>query len=82
MPGLPMKATGTGTAEPQIPQPLPRDRRDITLAEQGEAGGTTGCSEAPQMLSHQACCILNGSFCSLLSGKRDYGPGSSVPLLQ
>lgn len=33
------------------------------------------------MLSHQVCCILDGSFSSLLPKKRDHGTGSSVPLL-
>lgn len=35
----------------------------------GRAGGITGCSKAPQMLSHQACCILEGYFCSAARGR-------------
>lgn len=77
VPGLSMQAPGT--AEQQIPPARPQGTPGHYAA---RAGGITGCSKAPQMLSHQVCCILDGSFCSLLPKNREHGLGSSVPLLE
>lgn len=67
MPGVPTKARGTGTVEQQIPQPVPRD---ITLAEQWESEGITGCRRAAKLprcshAEHAALRMGASALCSL-----------------